>query len=317
MAYTNVTKPIGTSYTNANAIGKEQYDQSNLTYDSSVTYYDGLNFLAYTNVAKPEVAWNISRATFTNTFSVTSQTTRPEAVFFKPTGLKMYVIDATSTRVLEYDLSTAWDISTSVFLQALSVAAKAVYAGAIFFKPDGTKMYVTDSDASGNKVNEYDLSTAWNISTAVWLQSFTATQPEGIYFSPDGTQMFTLSSANYSLNQYSLSEAWNVSTSTLIQSKVISTLIPNPDNLFFRYDGKKIYVTSASVSKVYELDLIEAWNISTLVSNQTYTVSASDIDLFSVFFKPDGLSFYVTVATGDAVRQYDLSGTYTNVAKPI
>lgn len=52
--YTNVNKPSGTTYSNRNAIGgKEQYDQSDLTYDSAFTYYDGINPTQYTSVTKP------------------------------------------------------------------------------------------------------------------------------------------------------------------------------------------------------------------------------------------------------------------------
>lgn len=51
--YTNITKPSGTSYTNMNSMGKEQYDQSTLSYDDSATFYDGYNPSQYTSVTKP------------------------------------------------------------------------------------------------------------------------------------------------------------------------------------------------------------------------------------------------------------------------
>lgn len=51
--YTKITKPTNTSYTNLNSMGKEQYDQANLQYDDSGTFYDGVNQGLYTNVTKP------------------------------------------------------------------------------------------------------------------------------------------------------------------------------------------------------------------------------------------------------------------------
>lgn len=51
--YTNISKPVGTGYENINSSGKEQYDQSSITYDSSTTFYDGTNLNLYTNVNKP------------------------------------------------------------------------------------------------------------------------------------------------------------------------------------------------------------------------------------------------------------------------
>lgn len=59
--YTNIAKPVGSTYTNQNTIGKEQYDQSTLQYDNAFTFYDGVNESMYTNIAKPistSITWN-------------------------------------------------------------------------------------------------------------------------------------------------------------------------------------------------------------------------------------------------------------------
>lgn len=63
--YTNITKPSGTSYTNSNSIGKEQYDQSTIQYDDSGVFYDGVNQGLYTNVTKPSgtVYTNVAKPT--------------------------------------------------------------------------------------------------------------------------------------------------------------------------------------------------------------------------------------------------------------
>ncbi len=51
--WTNIAKPTGTSYTNLNPQGKEQYDQADITYDSPLTFYDGVNMAQWTDVTKP------------------------------------------------------------------------------------------------------------------------------------------------------------------------------------------------------------------------------------------------------------------------
>lgn len=53
MTWTPVAKPTTRNYTNVNPLGKEQYDESSITYDMSTVYYDGVNMNAWTKVAKP------------------------------------------------------------------------------------------------------------------------------------------------------------------------------------------------------------------------------------------------------------------------
>lgn len=50
--YTYIPKPTAGTYTNLNAQGKEQYDQSNILYDDPNIFYDGVNQTQYTKVAK-------------------------------------------------------------------------------------------------------------------------------------------------------------------------------------------------------------------------------------------------------------------------
>ena len=99
--------------------------------------------------------WNISTATFVQSFSVAAQETNPTSVFFKPDGLKMYVLGFAGDDVNEYNLSTAWDVSTASFLQLFSLSAQETSPNGIFFKPDGLRMYIVG--LTGDDVNEYNL----------------------------------------------------------------------------------------------------------------------------------------------------------------
>ena len=104
-------------------------------------------------------SWDVSAAVYNGTpinfFLVSAQEVSPSGVFFKPDGTKMYVIGSSIDRVNEYDLSSAWDVSSATFLQFFSVAAQELTPTGLFFKPDGTKMYVVG--AIVNAVWSYDL----------------------------------------------------------------------------------------------------------------------------------------------------------------
>ncbi len=60
MAWVNITKPSTDNWVNTNPVGKEQYDQADLTYDSANTFYDGVNPSAWTDINKPSygLTWN-------------------------------------------------------------------------------------------------------------------------------------------------------------------------------------------------------------------------------------------------------------------
>ena len=168
-------------------------------------------------------AWDVSTSSFLQTFSIGAQEGLPTGLFFKPDGTKLYVIGSTGDDVNEYDLSTAWDVSTTVYLQTKLISAQEITPNGVFFKPDGTKMYIIGS--TNDAVNEYDLSTAWDVSTASHLQSFVvgATVPQGLFFKPDGTKMYVMGSTSDTINAYNLSTAWDISTATIstIQSNTV------------------------------------------------------------------------------------------------
>jgi hypothetical protein len=65
------------------------------------------------------------------------------------------MVGSSNDRVYEYDLSTAWNISTASFLQSLSISAQDVSPLGIFFRADGLKMYMVGD--SNDRVYEYDL----------------------------------------------------------------------------------------------------------------------------------------------------------------
>jgi DNA-binding beta-propeller fold protein YncE len=176
------------------------------------------------------------------------------------------------------------------------------------FKPDGTKMYIVGD--TGNDVNEYDLSTAWDISTASYLQNFSVaaqeTVPNGLFFKPDGLKMYIVGQTGDDVNEYDLSTAWDISTASYLQNFSVSAQETVPQGLFFKPDGTKMYIVGDTGNDVNEYDLSTAWDISTASYLQNFSVAAQDTDPYGLFFKPDGLKMYILGVVGDAVYEYDL-----------
>jgi DNA-binding beta-propeller fold protein YncE len=152
-------------------------------------------------------AWNVSTASYDSvSFLVSSQEASPQDIFFKPDGTKFYVVGTGNDRVYQYSCSTAWDISTASYeSKSFSVSAQELTPAAMFFKDDGTKMWMAGIN---DTVYQYSLSTAWDVSTAsydsVAKVVSSEASPRGLFFRPNGNAMYMIGSNNI-VYQYTLS----------------------------------------------------------------------------------------------------------------
>lgn len=255
-------------------------------------------------------AWDLSTASFTypstDYFSVLTQESSPAGIFFKPDGTKMYVMGFAGDDVNEYSLSTAWQIGTASYTTKFIVSAQENFPQSVFFKPDGTKMYVTGT--TGDDVNEYSLSTAWDVSTASYVRVFYVgsqdSAPSALFFKDDGTKMYIAGTGNSRVYEYSLSTAWNISTASYDQNFATVT---SPSGLFFKDDGSIMYVSDYSVDRVTSYSLSSAWDISTASSVDEFSLALYESSPRNIFFKPDGTKMFTVGTDRDAVWAFDLA----------
>lgn len=244
-------------------------------------------------------------------FGVGAQELQPEGLFFKPDGTKMYVVGSIGDDVNEYDLSTAWDISTASYVQNVSVSQDSSPQD-VFFKSDGTKMYVVGTQL--DRVYEYGLSTAWDVSTAtVSTYKVISTQeatPTGLYFRSDGIKMYIVGSSGDEVNEYDLSTAWDISTASYLQNFSILGQGSLPSGIFFKSDGTKMYVSEDVNNRVNEYGLSTAWDISTASYSTYYSVTPEDTNPRGVFFKSDGTVMYFVGYLTDSVYSYPVSSAW-------
>jgi DNA-binding beta-propeller fold protein YncE len=260
-------------------------------------------------------AWDISTASYVQSFSVATQDSIPDEIAFKPDGTKMYIVGGSGDDVNEYTLSSAWDVSTASYVQNFSVATQDTTPKGIAFKPDGTKMYIVG--AAGDDVYEYTLSSAWDVSTALYSGiSFSVSSresgPTGIAFKPDGTKMYIVGSGGDEVNEYTLRTAWSLKTPGFIDSQIFSVATEEsaPTGIAFKPDGTKMYIVGSAEDDVNEYTLSAAWDISTASYVQSFSVSSQESVPKGIAFKPDGTKMYIVGAAGDDVYEYTLSAAW-------
>jgi len=100
-------------------------------------------------------AWDLSTASYASkSFSVASQEGDPRGIFFKSDGSVLFVVGINDDEVLQYSLSTSWDVSTASFDNiSFSVASQDSTPVDVHFSSDGEKMFI--SGVANQSVYQY------------------------------------------------------------------------------------------------------------------------------------------------------------------
>ena len=199
--------------------------------------------------------------------------------------------------------------ATATFVDSFSVSSQDTAPQDLAFNTDGTKMFVVGS--SGDAVNEYTLSTGFDVSTATFVHSFSVssldTAPQGLAFNTDGTKMFVLGNSGIDVNEYTLSIGFDVSSATFVHSFSVSSQETNPLGLAFNTDGTKMFVSGSSGADVNEYTLSIGFDVSSATFVHSFSVSSQDIAPYGLAFNTDGTKMFVVGTLGDDVNEYTLS----------
>lgn len=193
-------------------------------------------------------------------------------------GTKLYLISDGTNTIKQYNLGTAWNLSSiSSTTPAVSKAiAGGNYLQDMWFKPDGTGFFFT---ANSGRVYGYTLSTAWDLntmSTTYSEKTGVGSYPRGCSFSPDGTKLFTTQSSGPQIRRYDLSTAWDITTASFTSSIDISTESNYPIALHMASNGRQAFVKNnytygQPVLTEYELE--REWDITTATHYATHQIA--------------------------------------------
>ena len=239
---------------------------------------------------------------------------------FNANGTKIITIGKTHDKLDQWSCSTAYDITSSSLSHdsvQFSVASQATHAECLRTNNDGTKLYVVCSGT--DKIYEYDLSTAYDISTASYDNvNFAVTQdnnPRGIFFKPDGQTMYLAAGSTHDkIWQYSLSTAWDLSTISYA-NKVSPTVYAQtgswPQDVVFLNDGAKMVIIGQSNDALYQYNLTTAWDVSTAsYANASFSTSSQDTIPSGLTLHPaDSTKLFLAGHNNGRITQYNLDAS--------
>ena len=253
---------------------------------------------------------DLSTTSFDKSFGVASQEAAPQGMTFNNDGTKMFVVGSSGDEVNEYALSIAYDVATASSIRVFSVSAQDTFPEAIAFNTDGTKMFILGS--AGLDVNEYTLTTGFNVSTASYSQNFSVSaqdsNPKGLAFNNDGTKMYVVGNNGQDVNEYALSTGFDVSTASYTQNFSVATQEVDPNGIAFNRTGKQMFIVGGNGVEINSYTLSTAFDISTATYSQTFSVSGQASLPVDITFNNDDSKVYVLESfTDDEVNQYSIS----------
>jgi len=188
---------------------------------------------------------------------------------------------------------TGWNYSGKSF----SITAEETAPTGLFISPDGLNMYVNGT--TGDDVNQYTLSSAFDVSTATFVRLFSTSaqdsSPQDIFFKPDGLSMFIMGGTNDTVFQYTLSSAFDISTASYAsKSFSVASQETAPTGLWFKPDGTIMYVVGQTSDTVYQYTLGTAWDVSTASYGSVFfSVASQESTPVQVNLSADGLTMWI------------------------
>jgi len=298
--------------------------------DGTVIYIVGTTAPQRVYQLRLNSAWDQSTAINTAAFSVATQDTSPQDIWFKPDGSEMYILGNTNKRVWQYHLNTPWDINTASFIvnsntaNGLLQTQDSTVTG-LTFKPDGTQMYVNGS--SNNAVYQYTLSTPWSVNTATYT---TNTQVAGITstafstvagtsvahaFNTDGTRMFVAGTAYRDIAEFNLNTAWNVATSSYRTRRNVYWEDTGISGMYYTDTANSLYTIGTATRIIFQYTT-NSTAAETIADNTVLTgnTTANGSLFVAGNFKADGNALFplsLTAFTTSVTGTLTASGTLT------
>jgi hypothetical protein len=189
-------------------------------------------------------------------------------------------------------------------------------------------MYISNN--SDNRINDFILSTPWDVSTAssnthggTLVTGSQDLTPTGVALKSDGTKVYVLGTQNYKLYQYSLTNAWDCFPNSYDNvSFSFGSQDTNVADFFFKPDGTQLFLAGEVNNKIFAYALSTAWDLSTMsYSNVSLDISSYETGVRGVTFSADGTKVftvgpayvrYWTLSTAWDLSTASYTGTYNS-----
>jgi len=176
----------------------------------------------------------------------------PTDVRVTPDGTKMMVINGAVDTIVEFDLGTPFDVESAVYSQTgLDFSTYQDSPRGFHWSGDGTKVFIVGT--TGTDVDCYTLSTAWDVSSMSYTNSYDhgVSSALSVTFTSDGTVML-VSEGTGVVTQFNLATAWDLTTAAAA-SKATDVVPPVSTGIesVRLFGNKMVALSSATTPKLH------------------------------------------------------------------
>lgn len=219
------------------------------------------------------------------------------------------------------------DVSTATFVQQFDLFPNITQANGVAFNAAGTKAFIGGESMSGSGIYQFDLGTAFDVSTASFnsgvsldltSQSYVPTDLE---FNADGTKLLIMASFFDGVSEfkeevllYDLSTGFDLTTA-IFNAKLEVTLIEDfTTGIALNDDGTKFFIVGKTNATVFEFSMSTAYDIANAsASGNTLSVTNETTTPEAIKFSADGNQLFALYSANAAALEiyvYDLSSPY-------
>lgn len=206
-------------------------------------------------------AFDLTTATFVSTLDISSKETVPGDVQVAPDGTMLFIAAAVSGAIHRWDMATAYDLTSATFTSSFDASAEEGNPRGIHVTDDGTIMFVVG--ILSDSVHRYDISTAFDITTATYVSSLDVstreTAPYGVHVTDDGNMLFVIGNISVAVHRYDLAIAYDLTSATPTSSFDVSAEEGSPRGIRITDDGTIMFVIGSNAvvsgNNVHRYDL--------------------------------------------------------------
>ena len=233
---------------------------------------------------------------------------------FKPDGTRFYHSARTSMNIVEYHMSTPWDISTAEYVReydltpTVGVNHERPRPHGIFINDEnGQEMYLVNR----TEMIQYFMEEPWDISTTTHTKTrdmrLAVSRLHDMFMSPDGGYMFIDDRETNSVYQFRMDMIWDIDDLRLEYMLDISEM-ESPRGMEWKPDGTRLFLVDQGARTLKVYDVEEPWNLRTAERREDmdFMVARQTPNPRGLVWAKDGKRFYVVCNTNDTLFQYDV-----------